>query len=107
MPQGGSGSDDSAALGAWRTKTSADGTPLYTTPIAGLVNTAESAVLIRNLLLAQHDGNASIVLAGPAPGVVRILDLHRSAPQITAKCKRLVIAAGSFPAGPPDPTIKS
>ena len=43
------------------------------------VDTAESSVLIRNLLLAQHDGNAAIVLAGPATGLVRILDLYRSA----------------------------
>ena len=68
----------------------------------GLVGTAESAVLIRNLLLAQHDGNAAIVLAGPATGVVRLLDLYRSGPQIAAKCKQLVVAAGSFPAGAPD-----
>ena len=39
-------------------------------------------MLIRNLLLAQHDGNAAIVLAGPATGVVRMLDLYRSGPQI-------------------------
>ncbi len=32
---------------------------------------------------------------------------HRSGPQIGAKCKQLVVAAGSFPAGPPDSTIKS
>src|SRR4030095_7623884 len=107
MPEGGSGSDDSAALGALLTKTSADGTPLYTTPIAGLVNTAESAVLIRTLLLAQHDGTAAIVLAGPATGLVRILGLYRSGPQITAKCKVLVVAAGSYPAGLPEPRIKA
>jgi hypothetical protein len=107
MPEGSSGSDDSAALGALLTKTSADGTPLYPSPIAGLVNTAESAVLIRNLLLAQHDGNAAIVLAGPATGLVRILGLYRSGPQVTAKCKVLVVAAGSFPAGQPEPSIKA
>jgi hypothetical protein len=72
-----------------------------------LINTAESGVLIRNLLLAQHDGNAAIVLAGPATGVVRILGLYRSGPQITAKCKHLVVAAGSFPAGPPEASIKN
>jgi hypothetical protein len=107
MPEGSSGSDDNAALGALLTKTSADGAPLYTSPIAGLVNTAESAILIRNLLLAQHDGNAAIVLAGPATGVVRILGLYRSGPQVTAKCKVLVVAAGSFPAGQPEASIKA
>ena len=85
----------------------ADGTPNYTSSITGLVNTAESSVLIRNLLLAQHDGNAAIVLAGPATGVVRMLDLYRSGPQITAKCRQLVVAAGALPAGAAESSIKS
>jgi hypothetical protein len=107
MPEGSSGSDDPAALGALLTKASADGTPLYTSAIAGLVNTAESGILIRNLLLAQHDGNAAIVLAGPATGLVRILGLYRSGPQIMAKCRALVVAAGSFPSGQPETSIKA
>jgi hypothetical protein len=107
MPEGSSGSDDPAALGALLTKASADGTPLYSSAIAGLVNTAESGILIRNLLLAQHDGNAAIVLAGPATGLVRILGLYRSGPQITAKCRALVVAAGSFPSGQPETSVKA
>jgi inosine-uridine nucleoside N-ribohydrolase len=63
--------------------------------------------MVRNLLLAQHDGNAAIVLAGPATGLVRILDLYRSGPQIGAKCRQLVIAAGAFPDGPAEPSIKA
>ena len=100
MPEGRGPADDKPALAALLAKKAADGSPLYSSPISGLLNTAESAILIRNLLLAQHDGNAAIVLAGPATGVVRILGLYRSGPQITAKCKQLVVAAGSFPAGP-------
>ena len=107
MPEGSSPTDDNPALAALLAKKNADGTPLYSSPISGLVNTAESAILIRNLLLAQHDGNAAIVLAGPATGVVRILGLYRSGPQITAKCRELVVAAGAYPAGAPDGTIKS
>ena len=107
MPEGSSGSEDPAALGVLLTRASADGTPLYTSAIAGLVNTAESGILIRNLLLAQHDGNAAIVLAGPATGLVRILGLYRSGPQITAKCRALVVAAGSFPSGQPETSIKA
>jgi hypothetical protein len=105
MPEGPGAADDKPAIAPLLSKKAADGTPLYASTIAGLVNTAESAVLIRNLLLAQHDGNGSIVLAGPATGVVRLLDLYRSGPQITAKCKQLVVAAGAFPAGPAEPTI--
>jgi hypothetical protein len=108
MPDGrAAAADPPAALGAVLSKKTAEGTALYTSAITGLINTAESAVLIRNLLLAQHDGNAAIVLAGPATGVVRLLGLYRSGPQITAKCRQLVVAAGSFPAGPPEATITS
>ena len=107
MPEGSAPADDKPVLGATLSKKTAEGTPLYTSTISGLVNTAESSVLIRNLLLAQHDGNAAIVLAGPATGLVRILGLYRSGPQVAAKCKHLVVAAGSFPAGQPEPSIRS
>jgi hypothetical protein len=109
MPEGATPAplvDETPVLASVLAKKAADGTPLYPSPITGLLNTAESAVLIRNLLLAQHDGNAAIVMAGPATGVVRLLGLYRSGPQITAKCRELVVAAGSFAAGPPDATIK-
>jgi hypothetical protein len=107
MPGGGAAADDSPVLAATLTKKTPEGTPAYSSTITSLINTAESGILIRNLLLAQHDGNAAIVLAGPATGVVRILGLYRSGPQITAKCKHLVIAAGSFPSGPPEASIKN
>ena len=107
MPDGSVPGSDSPVLAAALSTKTPDGTPAYTSAITGSVNTAESAVLIRNLLLAQHDGNAAIVLAGPATGVVKILGLYRSGPQITSKCKVLVVAAGSFPAGPPEASIKS
>ena len=107
MPEGAGAADDKPVLAPALTRKAADGTPAYTSAIGGLVNTAESSVLIRNLLLAQHDGNAAIVLAGPATGVVRLLGLYRSGPQVTAKCRTLVVAAGAFAAGAADPTIKS
>ena len=108
MPEGAAPADDNAGARARCCEEERPTARRSTrSTISGLVNTAESAVLIRNLLLAQHDGNAAIVLAGPATGVVRILGLYRSGPQITAKCRQLVVAAGSFPAGPPEATIKS
>jgi len=106
MPEGSAG-DDKPLLAPILARKTDSGAPAYSSAITGLVGTAESAVLIRNLLLAQHDGNAAIVLAGPATGMVRMLNLYRSGPQITAKCKQLVIAAGAFPAGPPESTIKA
>jgi hypothetical protein len=107
MPEGGPSPDDKAMLAATLSKKNADGTPQYTSTITGLIDTPESSILIRNLLLAQNDENASIVLAGPATGLVRILALYRSGPQIVAKVKHLVVAAGSFRSGPPDPSIKA
>jgi hypothetical protein len=107
LPESKTVSADAPQFAAILASKAADGTPNYTSSITGLVNTAESSVLIRNLLLAQHDGNAAIVLAGPATGLVRILDLYRSGPQITAKCRQLVVAAGALPAGAAEPSIKS
>jgi len=107
MPDGHPPADDRPALAATLSKKAANGTPLYTSAISSPINTAESAVLIRNLLLAQNDGNAAIVLAGPATGVARLIGLYRAGPQIEAKCRQLVVAAGSFSASPPDATITS
>ena len=107
MPDGAPVTSDKPALASTLEKKTVEGTPAYTSAITGLVGTAESAVLIRNLLLAQHDGNAALVLAGPATGVVRLLNLYRSGPQIAAKCRQLVVAAGAFPSGGPDATIKA
>jgi hypothetical protein len=107
LPESKTVAADTPPFAAILASKAADGTPNYTSSITGLVNTAESSVLIRNLLLAQHDGNAAIVLAGPATGLVRILDLYRSGPQIAAKCRELVVAAGAFPAGPAEASIKS
>jgi hypothetical protein len=87
-------------------KTGPDGAPLYSSAIGRLLDTADNAVLIRNMLLAQFDGNAAIVLAGQATGVTRLLNLFGARPQIQAKVKHLVIAAGSFPGAEPDPAVK-
>ncbi len=107
MPEAGPPPNDETVLEATLSKKAADGTPLYASSISGLIDTAESSILIRNLLLAQNDENAAIVLAGPATGLARLLALYGSRPQILAKVKHLVVAAGAFPSGPPDPSIKA
>jgi len=106
MPEGGP-PDATPPLAEPLARKEADGTPQYTSSITGIVDTAETRLFIRNLLLAQEDGNAAIVLAGPATGVVRLLDLYRAGPQVVAKVKHLVVAAGSFPSGQPEPSIKN
>lgn len=105
MPAGEPASGDAPALAAMLSRKAADGTALYATNIGRAVDTAESNVLIRNVLVAQEDANAAIVLAGAATGLARLLDLNGSRPQLAAKVKHLVVAAGAYPSGPADPAI--
>ncbi len=99
MPEGRLVPDDAPPLTAVLAKTSPDGSPLYTSNIKTTLDTADNAVLMRNMLLAQVDGNATIVLAGPATGLVRLLRLYGAGPQIEAKVGRIVVAVGAFGAG--------
>ena len=105
MPETGPAGEDPAPITATLAKKGPDGGPLYTSQIARLLDTADDAVLLRNMLLAQNDGNATIVLAGQASGLSRLLALYGARPQIEAKCKQLVVAIGGYPAGGPDPGI--
>jgi hypothetical protein len=106
MPEGASFATDDPPLAAILAKKTADGTPQYTTGISRVLDTADNAVLIRNMLLAQNDGNASIVVAGPMTGMARLLALYGARPQIVAKVAQLVVAVGAYPAGPAEASIK-
>lgn len=79
----------------------------YQTAIAGVSDAPEGAVLIRNLLLAQNDQNAVIVLAGPATSLARLAGLYRAVPQLVAKVKHVVVALGAFSGATPavDPSV--
>lgn len=57
-----------------------------------LTDTADPVALIRNALTAQFDGNASVVLAGPATNLARLLDLPGAKEVIKKKVKVLAIA---------------
>jgi hypothetical protein len=107
MPAEGRSTGGGPALAAVLSRKAADGTPEYTSNITSEIDTADDAVLIRNMLLAQNDGNASIVLAGRATGLARLLALYGAPPQISAKVSHLVLAIGAFPTGPADSAIKS
>ncbi len=107
MPEGPAAASDAPPVAAALFKARADGTDPHTSRITDLLDTADNAVLIRNMLLAQHDGNAAIVVAGPATGLARLLGLYGAPPQIAAKVKHLVIAAGAFPSGGPDADLAS
>lgn len=78
------------------------GAPLYSPRVRTLNDTAVPEVLIRNALSAQYDQNAAVVLAGPATNLSRLLDMPGAKDLIRGKVKFLVIAGGSFPAGPPE-----
>jgi hypothetical protein len=107
MPEGEPARQDAPALAAMLSLKAPDGAPLYSSTIGRVEDTANDAILVRNTILGEYDGNAAIVLAGPATGLVRLLDLYGARAQILAKVKYLVVALGSFPLGAADPDIAS
>lgn len=108
MPEGPGAASDAPPLASLLATKREDGTRPYTSNIAVTLDTADNAVLIRNVLLGQHDGNAAIVVAGPATGLVRLLNLFGARPQITAKVKHLVLAFGAFgPGAAAEASVKS
>ena len=107
VPDGEAPSSDASPLSATLSQKNDDGAPRYTSNLRRLLDTPDNAVLIRNMLLAQHDQNATIVVAGPATGLARLLTLYGSRPQIAVKVRQLVVAMGAFPSGSPESSIKS
>jgi hypothetical protein len=108
MPDGPMPATDTPPLATILDRKGPDGAPVHTSNIATVIDTADNAVHIRNVLLAQFDGNAAIVLAGPAAGMARLVGLFGARLQIEAKAARLVMAIGSFGAnGAPDPAVKA
>ncbi len=107
MPDGPSFATDNPPLAAILSQKAADGAPQYQSAVTRALDTADDAVLIRNMLLAQNDGNAAIVLAGPASGLARLLALYGAKPQIQTKAAQLVVAVGAFPSGQPDAALAS
>src|SRR4051794_20114812 len=71
MPAGGPASSD-PQLSALLARKNLDGAPLYPTRVRRVVDTAEGATLLRNLLLAEQDGNTAIVLVGAATNLSRL-----------------------------------
>lgn len=107
MPEHGPASDGSSLILATMLRKTTEGAPVYTSNLSRLLDTPDNAVLTRNQLLAQNDGNATIVVAGPATGMAKLLGLYGSRPQIQTKVKQLVIALGAFPNGPAEASAKS
>lgn len=101
----GKGTDAARIATALLAKTDESGKPVYTPRIQKLNDTAVPEVLIRNALTAQNDGNAVVVLAGPATNLVRLLDLRGASELIQAKVKVLVFAGGNFAGSAADPAL--
>ncbi|HTV20002.1 MAG TPA: hypothetical protein VMG12_15060 [Polyangiaceae bacterium] len=97
--------DDAPALARVLATKTPDGAATFETRVQRVLDTADSATLQRNLLLAQHDGNAILLAAGPLTGLARLLALYGARAQIEAKVKLLVVAAGAYPAGDADAAI--
>jgi len=107
MPDGPSFFTDTPAFSPLILKSAPDGTPEYATAVERVLDTADGAVLIRNQLLAQFDQNATLVVAGPATGLARLLALYGAPPQITAKVKQTVVTLGTYPSGAAEAGIKA
>jgi inosine-uridine nucleoside N-ribohydrolase len=91
----------SAALG----RKNADGKPVYSYTIQNVNDTAEVGALLRNAFTAQHDANGIMVEAGPATNLAQLLAVPGAKDLLQRKCRVLVIAAGVFGEGSPDPHI--
>jgi hypothetical protein len=66
--------------------------PVSATGIKSINDTADSATLIRNVLMAQYDQNAAAVLSGPATDLARLIDTYGAKEWITRKVRLLCVA---------------
>jgi ABC-type transporter Mla MlaB component len=99
--------DDAPALARMLATKTPEGAAVYDSRVQRPIDVADNATLIRNMLLAQHDGNAIVVLAGAVTGLARLLALYGARPQIAAKVKVLVVAVGAYPGGGNSPAASS
>ncbi|HET8548079.1 MAG TPA: nucleoside hydrolase [Bryobacteraceae bacterium] len=84
----------------------ASGAPVHKHGIERIIDTADPAAVIRNAFTAQHDGNAIVVLTGPATNLARVLELQGVKDLISRKVRYLCVAAGAFPEGGPEANIR-
>ncbi|HVW10510.1 MAG TPA: hypothetical protein VHC90_18105 [Bryobacteraceae bacterium] len=96
---------DTPIIRAILDKKNPEGKQAYPYKIESFIDTAECGVTMRNMLLAQNDMNAVVLLDGPAGNLVQLMSLYGAKPQITAKVKHLVAAVGAYPNGAADPSI--
>ena len=84
-----------------------DGSPVFAINVKDLSETAEVQVVLRNALSAQKDGNALMVVTGPATDLIRVLALLGNREMIAAKIGALILGAGDFSGSAVDPRIRA
>ena len=70
---------------------------VYQHGINRMIDTAEVAPLLRNALTSQQDGNAVMVMVGPATNLTELLELPGAKDWITRKVKYLSMMGGAYP----------
>ncbi len=88
--------DDTPILASTLARKDSDGKLVYSPRIHELKDTAPPEVLIRNALLAQYDGNAAIVMAGPASNLARLLALKGAKEIVASKVRVLAMVDVDF-----------
>jgi hypothetical protein len=83
------------------TRANEKGEPVYNHGIHKLVDTADPQAVLRNALTAQHDGNAVVLITGPATNFARVLALPDGKGWIERKARLLVVAEGRLEADVP------
>jgi hypothetical protein len=68
------------------------GKPADASAIKSIIDTADAATLIRNVLMAQYDQNAAVVLSGPATDLAKLLDMYGVKDWIARKVRLLCVA---------------
>jgi hypothetical protein len=84
-----------------------DGSSVFGVNVTTLNDTAEVGITVRNALTSQKDGEAVLVVAGPATNLIRSMAMRGTMDLIAAKVGVLVLAAGDFSGTGTDPRIKS
>jgi hypothetical protein len=102
----GPGAEDTPMLAVLGKRT-AEGKPVYAHGIERIVDTADPVDVMRNALSAQHPANAIVISTGPATNLAALLKYPAVLPLITARARMLVVAAGSYPEGKPEPGIQA
>lgn len=100
MADNGKLAEDTPILTEVLAKKNAEGKPAYQHQINTLNDTAECSALIRNALTAQHDGNAIVVLGGPATNLAGAMMLPGVPDLIARKVRYMVVSTGSLKADP-------